>query len=176
MDLLLSRVEEGHPRGGAQVGTVLFRGSLCPPPPPGPILPWLCPRAGRARSLPGERVPGQGMRVLRAGTGRPSLKAVFIFKPLLPKCQLTLFFEISYSPRGHRALLKTLIKLFMGRNQIVGPGVSRFLESLVPNCVASLCRSSERGGEGTWPATEVLLVSFPSEIRSVFQNHAPQSS
>lgn len=118
------------------------------PHPPEPVLPLLCPQAGRARSLPGERVPGQGMRVLRAGTGCPSLKAVFIFKPLLPKCQLRLFFEISHSPQGHRALLKTLIKLFVGRNQIVGPRVSRFLESPVPDCVASLCRSSREAARG----------------------------
>lgn len=140
--------KKGTHGGKAQVGTALVRGSFCPPPPPEPVLPLLCPQAGRARSLPGERVPGQGMRVLQAGMGCPSLKAVFIFKPLLPKCQLRLFFEISHSPQGHRALLKTLIKLFVGRNQIVGPSVSRFLESPVPDCVASLCRSSREAARG----------------------------
>lgn len=63
------------------------------------------------------------------GPGHPSLKTISIFKPFLPKCQQKLFLGISYSPQ---VLLKTFSKLFIGRNQIVGSGVSRFLES--PGC------------------------------------------
>ena len=83
-------------------------------------------------SFPGEQAsPAHRRRMPGPGPGHPSLKAVSVFKPLLPKWQLRLFFGISHSPR--LALLKTLIKLFIGGDQIVGPGVSRFLER--PGCL-----------------------------------------
>lgn len=82
-------------------------------------------------SFPGEQAPSPSHENAPGlGPGHPSLKTVSVFKPLLPKCRLRLFFGISHSPR--LALLKPLIKLFIGRNQILGPGVSRFLES--PGC------------------------------------------
>lgn len=86
----LSRVEEGCPWEGPGGAT---RSPEAPPATPevhGASAASLLAARHRRGSL-GNRSPSHG-NASGQGPRHPSLKAVFIFKPLLPKCQLRLFF------------------------------------------------------------------------------------
>lgn len=104
-----------------------------------PTSPSHCWGHDRVR-FPGEQVPGPWHESTSGwAPWHPSLMILYVFKPLLPKCQLDYFcgyFSAStIHPRAVLALRNGLIKAFISRNkqtQKLGPGAPGFLESSAP--------------------------------------------